>query len=53
MIAIARAKSADRESLERALCVFADLEVELRGEGPLRGIDEDSALSLALERAAG
>jgi DNA polymerase III subunit delta len=51
--AIARAKSADRESLERALCVFADLEVELRGEGPLRGIDEDSALSLALERAAG
>jgi DNA polymerase-3 subunit delta len=46
---VAKAKSADRATLERALCVFADLEVELRGGGDL---DEDTAFSLALSRAA-
>ncbi len=37
---IARAKTADRYVLERALCTFADLEVDLRGGGsggPRRG----------------
>jgi hypothetical protein len=38
--------------LERALCVFADLEVELRGAGDVR-LDEDTAFSLALSRAVG
>jgi DNA polymerase-3 subunit delta len=47
---IAKAKTADRAALERALCVFADLEVELRGGGDL---DEDTAFSLALAKAAG
>jgi len=46
---IAKAKKADRATLERALCLFADLEVELRGGGQL---DEDTAFSLALARAA-
>ena len=49
---IARAKGADRELLERALCTFADLEVDLRGGGT-GGLDEDTAFSLALTRAAG
>jgi DNA polymerase-3 subunit delta len=49
---IARAKKADRESLERAICVFADLEVDLRGGGTT-GLDEDTAFSLALTKAAG
>ena len=30
---VARAKKADRAALERAICVFAELEVELRGGG--------------------
>ena len=47
---VARARSADRATLERALCVFADLEVELRGGGEL---DEETAFSLALAKAAG
>jgi DNA polymerase-3 subunit delta len=47
---IAKARTADRATLERALCVFADLEVEMRGGGDL---DEDTAFSLALARAAG
>ena len=47
---LAKAKTADRATLERALCVFADLEVEMRGGGDL---DEDTAFSLALARAAG
>jgi DNA polymerase III delta subunit len=47
---IARAKTADRYALERALCVFADLEVELRG-GSTTGLDEETAFSLALTRA--
>ena len=49
---IARAKKADVGTLERALCVFADLEVELRGGGEVR-VDEDAAFSVALARAAG
>jgi DNA polymerase-3 subunit delta len=48
---IARAKKADVATLERAICVFADLEVELRGGGEIR-VDEDAAFSLALARAA-
>ena len=33
------------------MCVFADLEVDLRGGGDLQ-LDEDTAFSLALTRAA-
>ena len=47
---IARAKKADVATLERAICVFADLEVDLRGGGDLQ-LDEDTAFSLALARA--
>lgn len=46
---VALARRADRESLERALCRFADLEVELRGGGSL---DEETAVTLTLARAA-
>ena len=49
---IAKAKKADVGTLERAICVFADLEVELRGGGDVR-VDEDAAFSVALARAAG
>jgi DNA polymerase-3 subunit delta len=49
---IARAKKADRAALERAICVFAELEVEMRGGGDAP-LDEDTAFSLALARAAG
>jgi DNA polymerase-3 subunit delta len=49
---VARAKKADRAALERAICVFADLEIEMRG-GAERQLDEDTAFSLALARAAG
>jgi DNA polymerase-3 subunit delta len=45
------ARKSDRDALARALCVFADLEVELRGGGT--GLDEDTAFSLALARASG
>ena len=48
---VARAKKADTASLERALCVFAELEVTMRGGGELQ-LDEDAAFSLALARAA-
>ena len=48
---VARAKKADRAALERALCVFAELEVEMRGGGDVQ-LDEDTAFSLALARAA-
>jgi DNA polymerase III delta subunit len=48
---VARAKGADRAALERALCLFADLEVELRGGGD-RPLDEGTAFSLALASAA-
>lgn len=47
--AVALARRADRETLRRALCRFADLEVELRGGGTL---DEETAVSLTLVRAA-
>jgi DNA polymerase-3 subunit delta len=47
---LAQARKADRVSLERALCLFADLELEIRGAGEL---DEDTAFSLAVARAAG
>ena len=48
---VARAKKADTASLARALCVFAELEVTMRGGGDLQ-LDEDAAFSLALARAA-
>ena len=48
---LAQAKKADREALARALCAFADLEIELRGGGAA-GLDEDTAFSLTLARAA-
>jgi DNA polymerase III subunit delta len=48
---VARAKRVDRATLERALCVLAEAEVEFRGGGEL-ALDEDSAFSLALARAA-
>ena len=47
---LAQAKKADREALARALCAFADLEIELRGGGA--GLDEETAFSLTLARAA-
>jgi DNA polymerase III subunit delta len=47
---VARAKKADRAALERAICVFADLEVDMRGGGDVQ-LDEDTAFSLALARA--
>ena len=50
---LARAKKADRAALERAICVFADLEVDMRGGGSDARLDEDTAFSLALARAAG
>ena len=46
---LAKARGADRATLERALCVFADLELGLRGDSPL---DEETAFSLALAEAA-
>jgi DNA polymerase III subunit delta len=49
---ISRARKADPAALERAICVFADLEVGMRGGGELQ-LDEDTAFSLALARAAG
>ncbi len=47
---IARARKADRETLEHALEIFSELEVDLRGGGELQ-LDEDTAFSLALARA--
>jgi hypothetical protein len=38
--------------LERAMCIFAELEVDLRGGGA-GGLEEDTAFSLALTKAAG
>jgi DNA polymerase III subunit delta len=43
------ARRADRAALERSLCRFADLELDLRGGGTL---DEDTAVTLALVRSA-
>jgi DNA polymerase-3 subunit delta len=45
----AKARKAHRDTLERAICTFADLEVEMRGGGDL---DDDTAFSRALARAA-
>ena len=45
---ISMARSADRQSLERALCLFSEFEVEIRGGGEL---DEDTAFPLTLARA--
>ena len=47
---ISRAKKVDREALEHALEVFADLEVDLRGGGELQ-LDEETAFAVALSRA--
>ena len=47
---VARAKKADRAALERAICAFADLEIDLRGGGAV-SLDEDTAFSLALAKA--
>src|SRR3954471_21867329 len=47
---VAQAKKADREALGRALCAFADLEIELRGGGA--GLDEATAFTLTLARSA-
>ena len=46
---LAQAKKASRDSLAKAICVFADLEMDLRGAGEF---DEDTAFSLALAKAA-
>lgn len=46
---LAQARKSDRDSLARAICIFADLELDLRGAGEL---DEDTAFSLALAKAA-
>ncbi len=43
--AVSLARRADREALRRAICRFAELEVELRGGGTL---DEGTAVTLAL-----
>jgi len=47
--AVALARRADRETLRRALCTFAELELDLRGGGVL---DEETAVTLALAKAA-
>jgi len=52
---VAQAKKAGRHALEDAICVFARLEIDLRGGG-LRAdfaLDEDTALSLAIAKACG
>ena len=49
---VARAKKADPALLERALCILADLEIEIRGGADIQH-DEDTAFSLALARATG
>jgi DNA polymerase-3 subunit delta len=46
---LTQAKKTNRDALARALCVFADLELDLRGAGEF---DEDTAFSLALAKAA-
>ena len=48
---VSRARQADRPTLERALEVFADLEVDMRGGGEVQ-LDEGTAFTLALSRAA-
>ncbi|MBA2505806.1 MAG: DNA polymerase III subunit delta [Thermoleophilaceae bacterium] len=46
---LAKARKADRDALERAICAFADFEVETRGGGQL---DEATAFTRTLVRAA-
>lgn len=46
---VQKARKADRDALERALCAFADFEVETRGGGQL---DEATAFTRTLVRAA-
>jgi len=48
---IAAARKADRQARRRALCLFADLELGLRGGGDA-ALDESTAFSLTLARAA-
>jgi DNA polymerase III delta subunit len=48
---VARAKKADRATLEQVLCVLAEAEIDLRGGGELV-LDEDTAFALALSKAA-
>jgi len=48
--AVAIARKTDRESLERALCRLAELELDLRSPNAL---DEDTAVTLALAEATG
>lgn len=56
---IAQARRTDRATLERSLCAFAELELELRGGSPAMGsegaapADEDTAFTLALARGTG
>lgn len=47
---IAKARTVDRAALERALCLFADLELGLRGGAEL---DEETAFTLTLTQASG
>jgi DNA polymerase-3 subunit delta len=49
--AVAQAKKADREVLERALEALADFELESRGGGD-RDLDEDTAFTMTLVSAA-
>ena len=49
---VSAARKVDRDGLARALCSFADLEVETRGGGDT-SLDEETAFTLALARAAG
>lgn len=44
---VALARRADRTTLQRSICRFADLEIDLRGGGTL---DEETAVTLALTR---
>jgi DNA polymerase III subunit delta len=48
---VSQAKKADRDALERALCSFAELEIDTRGGGET-SLDEETAFTLALARAA-
>jgi DNA polymerase-3 subunit delta len=47
---VADARKVSRDGLERALCAFADLELDVRGQSEL---DDRTALTRALARAAG
>ena len=49
-IATAGGEAPGANELQRAICVFADLEIELRGGSDLQ-LGEDTAFSLALAKA--